>query len=159
MMRSEVRLVIWTVAIIASVVLATTWGAEFQPPAPEMRTKLPRSGYLYFRNVRSADYEVVELDGMTVYLPEDRADSGWFQIVVLWRSEEAYVVWETPDSLTHRIAARPDGLGQWDPDTSRMPTHWWIAFRTLNSVEEPPYALNDYFEMVHASPEYFSPQP
>lgn len=154
-MRSEVRLVVWTVGIIAAVVVATTWGAELRAVAPELRTRLQHSRYLYFRNVRSADYQIRELDGMTVYIPEERSDSGWFQIAVLWRDEQAYIIWETPDSLTHRSAVRPDGLGVWDPDTAGLPTHWWIAFRHTSATNDPHYALRDYFEMVNALPEYF----
>ena len=154
-MRSEVRLVVWTVGIIAAVVVATTWGAELRSVAPELRTRLQHSRYLYFRNVRSADYQIRELDGMTVYIPEERSDSGWFQIAVLWRDEQAYIIWETSDSLTHRSAVRPDGLGVWDPDTAGLPTHWWIAFRHTSATKDPHYALRDYFEMVNALPEYF----
>jgi len=154
-MRSEVRLVVWTVGIIAAVVVATTWGAELRSVAPELRTRLQHSRYLYFRNVRSADYQIRELDGMTIYIPEERSDSGWFQIAVLWRDEHAYIIWETPDSLTHRSAVRPDGLGVWDPDTAGLSTHWWIAFRSTAKTKDPHYALHDYFEMVNALPEYF----
>lgn len=158
-MRSEIRLVYWAVATVVVVVAATTWGATTQITSPEMRTKLLRASYLFFRNVRSADYEIRELDGMTVYIPEERSDTGWFQIVVLWRDEAAYVVWETPDSLSHQISARPDGGGLWDPDTSRMPTHWWIAYRVLQSNQDVPYSLNDYFKMVQATPEDFNTAP
>ena len=154
-MRSEVRLVVWTLGIIAVVVVATTWGAELRAVAPELRTRLQHSRYLYFRNVRSADYQIRELDGMTVYTPKERSDSGWFQIAVLWHDEQAYIIWETPDSLTHRTSVRPDGLGVWDPDTAGLPTHWWIAFRHTSATNDPHYALRDYFEMVNALPEYF----
>lgn len=154
-MRGEIRLVYWTVATVVVVIIATTWGSTPQTTPPEMRTKLLRASYLYFRNVRSADYEIREFDGMTVYLPEERSDTGWFQIVVLWRDEEAYVVWETPDSLSHEISTRPDGGGLWDPDTSRMPTHWWIAYRVLQSNQDVHYSIKDYFEMVRATPEHF----
>jgi hypothetical protein len=154
-MRSEIRLVLWAIAVIIIIVFITTFGVGTLPSAAEMRTRLPRSSYLYFKNIRSADYEIRELDGMTLYLPEERSDTGWFQIVVLWREEEAYIVWETPDSLSHKVGQRPDGNGLWDPDTARMPTHWWIAFRALQVEEDAPYPLNDYFEMVQARPEYF----
>jgi hypothetical protein len=154
-MRSEVRLVVWTVVTIAAVVVATTWGAELRSVAPELRTRLQPSKYLYFRNIRSAEYEIRELEGMTLYIPEERSDSGWFQIAVLWREEQAFVVWETPDSLTHRTATRPDGLGVWDPDTAGLATHWWIAFRHTAGTDDAHYVVRDYFEMVNALPEYF----
>jgi hypothetical protein len=154
-MRSEVRLVLWTFAVIFAVVVVTTWGAELKSVPPEFRTRLSSSKYLYFRNVRSADYEIREMEGMTLYLPEDRSDSGWFQIAVLWRDEQAYIIWETPESLTHEWAPRPDGQGLWDPDTASLTSHWWIAFNSCSSLDDPHYVLNDYFEMVNAHPEFF----
>lgn len=113
-------------------------------------TKLRAADYLRFKNLRSADYDRLELDGMTVFQPEDRDPSGWWQIVVDWRHDQAFIVWETPPGGTHVVQPRPDGLGLWDPDTAHLEPQWKMARTCSVQQEDPPYVLVDYFTLVRA---------
>ena len=152
-MNPGTRLALWTAAAVVLVVAVSVAVSEFSPRPLAYRTELGASRYLYFRNVRSADYDRIERDGMTIYLPEDRDSAGWFQIVVLWRDDRAHIVWETPPSRAHSVIQLPDRSGMWDPDTAHLDVHWWAARRSLDGVDDPPYVLLDYFRMVVALPE------
>ena len=152
-MLSERRLLAGALSAIA-VGLCLAW-ATYQPaPVDESyRTDMQENRHLYFKNIRSIHYLRGEVgNGIFVYTPKVRGDSGHFVIRINTYSQEAHLRWVRGNPPGRPTVVRPDSLGYWNPDTAGAQTHWHQGLYAFKHRQRPARVLRDYFELVDLNP-------
>jgi len=138
-------------AVAAGLILSMLF---FEPAEPETSytTQIQSNRLLFFKNIRSSGYDLIEGDGIQVFAPKDRSDSGWYQIIVHWRADQAHILWASSEDS----AKDPVGnlifcegvLG----DSIAQNWYWNSALKELTESPNPHYALRDYFELIDRLP-------
>lgn len=147
------RRLIWlgTSAIVASLVLSVLY-YEAAEPDTSYTARIQPNRLLFFNNIRSSGYDLIEGDGFQVFAPKERSDSGWYQIIVHWRADQAHILKASGGDSAKDPTANLIFCGGVLRDSTAQNRYWNTAFKELAESPNPHYALRDYFELVDRLP-------
>lgn len=151
-MKSDRRL-IWlgTSAIAAGLILSVLFYGAAEPDT-SYTARIQPNRLLFFNNIRSSGYDLIEGDGFQVFAPQERSDSGWYQIIVHWRADQAHILWASSgDSAKDPAANLIFCEGVLRDSTARI-GYWNTARNELAESPNPHYVLRDYFELIDRLP-------
>lgn len=126
----------------------------FEPAEPETSytARIQYNRLLFFKNIRSSGYDLIEGDGFQVFAPKGRSDSGWYQIIVHWRADQAHILWASREDSAKDPAANLIYCERVLRDSTALNRFWNSALKELAESPNPHYALRDYFELIDRLP-------
>ena len=138
-------------AVAAGLILSMLF---FEPAEPETSytTQIQSNRLLFFKNIRSSGYDLIEGDGFQVYAPKECSDSGWYQIIVHWRADQAHILWVSGEALIKDESANLIFCEGVLRDSSAQNRYWTAALKELAESPKPDYVLRDYFELIDRLP-------
>ena len=98
-MKPERRLLWLGIGAVAAGLILSMLFFEAAEPETSYTARIQSNRLLFFKNIRSSGYDLIEGDGFQVYAPKERSDSGWYQIIVHWRADQAHILWVSGEAL------------------------------------------------------------
>ena len=138
-------------AVAAGLILSMLF---FEPAEPETSytTQIQSNRLLFFKNIRSSGYDLNEGDGFQVFAPKERSSSGWHQILVHWRADQAHILWVSGEDSAKDPAANLIFCEGVLRDSATQNRYWNAALKELAESPNPHYVLRDYFELIDRLP-------
>jgi hypothetical protein len=138
-------------AVAAGLILSMLF---FEPAEPETSytARIQSNRLLFFKNIRSSGYDLIEGDGIQVFAPKGRSDSGWYQIIVHWRADQAHILWVPSEDSAKNPDANLIFCEGVLRDSSAQIRYWNSALKEFTESPNPHYELRDYFELMDRLP-------
>ena len=151
-MKPDRRLLWIGISTVAASLILSMLFYEAVEPETSYSARIQSNRLLFFKNIRSSGYDVIEGDGFQVFTPKDRSDSGWHQILVHWRADQAHILWVSSEASAKGPAANLNFCEGVLRDSIAKNSYWNTALKELAESPNPHYALRDYFELIDRLP-------
>ena len=151
-MKTERRLLWLGIgAVAAGLILSMLF---FEPAEPETSytARIQSNRLLFFKNIRSRGYDLIEGDGFQVFAPKERVSSRWHQILVHWRADHAHILWVAGEDSVKDPASNLIFCEGVLRDSATQNRYWNAALKELAESPNPHYVLRDYFELIDRLP-------
>ena len=152
LMKPERRLLWLGIGAVAAGLILSMMFFEAAEPETSYTTQIQSNRLLFFKNIRSSGYDLIEGDGFQVFAPKGRSDSGWYQIIVHWRADQAHILWVSGEDSAKDPAANLIFCEGVLRDSIVKNSYWNTALKELAESPNPHYALRDYFELIDRLP-------
>ena len=151
-MKPERRLLWLGIGAVAAGLILSMLFFEAAEPETSYTARIQSNRLLFFKNIRSSGYDLIEGDGFQVYAPKERSDSGWYQIIVHWRADQAHILWVSGEALIKDESANLIFCEGVLRDSATQNRYWNVALKELAESPNPHYVLRDYFELLDRLP-------
>ena len=152
LMKPERRLLWLGIGAVAAGLILSMMFFEAAEPETSYTARIQPNRLLFFKNIRSSGYDLIEGDGIQVFAPKGRSDSGWYQIIVHWRADQAHILWVSSEDSAKNPAANLIFCEGVLGDSLAQNSYWNTALKELAESPNPHYALRDYFELIDRLP-------
>jgi hypothetical protein len=151
-MKPDRRLLWLGISTVAASLILSMLFYEAVEPETSYSARIQSNRLLFFKNIRSSGYDVIEGDGFQVFTPKERSDSGWHQILVHWRADQAHILWVSDEASAKDPAANLNFCEGVLRDSAAQNRYWIRALDQLVESPNPDYVLRDYFELIGRLP-------
>ena len=151
-MKPDRRLLWLGISTVAASLILSMLFYEAVEPETSYSARIQSNRLLFFKNIRSSGYDLIEGDGFQVFAPKGRSDSGWYQIIVHWRADQAHILWVSGEDSAKDPAANLIFCEGVLRDSIAKNRYWNSALKELAELPNPHYALRDYFELIDRLP-------
>ena len=151
-MKTERRLLWLGIGAVAAGLILSMLFFEAAEPETSYTARIQSNRLLFFKNIRSRGYDLIEGDGFQVFAPKERVSSGWHQILVHWRADQAHILWVAGEDSIKDPASNLIFCEGVLRDSATQNRYWNAALKELAESPNPHYVLRDYFELIDRLP-------
>ena len=151
-MKTERRLLWLGIGAVAAGLILSMLFFEAAESETSYTARIQSNRLLFFKNIRSSGYDLIEGDGFQVFAPKERVSSGWHQILVHWRADQAHILWVSGEDSVKDPASNLIFCEGVLRDSATQNKYWTAALKELAKSPNPHYVLRDYFELIDRLP-------